>query len=89
MQNPTPLRGKTLLTLLLLTGLGAIVFAAWCLDRDSVRQELGLGEAGFSDSLAPDACARIRDLWGPVAADPEPLRDRLVQAVAALLDAAS
>jgi NSS family neurotransmitter:Na+ symporter len=31
-----------------LTGLGAIVFAAWCLDRDSVRKELGLGELGFS-----------------------------------------
>lgn len=31
-----------------LTGLGAILFAAWCLDRDSVRKELGLGELGFS-----------------------------------------
>ncbi|MFU2486109.1 sodium-dependent transporter [Thauera sp. WH-1] len=31
-----------------LTGLGAILFAAWCLDRDSVRKELGLGEFGFS-----------------------------------------
>lgn len=54
---------------------------------DMIALLRGLGEAGFSDSLAPDACARIRDLWGPVAADPEPLRDRLVQAVAALLDA--
>lgn len=34
--------------LLPLTGLGAIVFAAWCLDQDSVRRELGLGETGFS-----------------------------------------
>ena len=25
-----------------LTGLGAIIFVAWCLDRDSVNQELGL-----------------------------------------------
>lgn len=33
--------------LLPLTGLGAIVFAAWCLDQDSVRRELGLGETGF------------------------------------------
>ena len=32
--------------LLPLTGLGAIVFVAWCLDRESVRKELGLGEAG-------------------------------------------
>ena len=31
-----------------LTGLGAILFAAWCLDRDGVRKELGLGELGFS-----------------------------------------
>jgi NSS family neurotransmitter:Na+ symporter len=30
-----------------LTGLGAILFAAWCLDRDSVRKELGLGETSF------------------------------------------
>ncbi len=29
-----------------LTGLGAIVFAAWCLDRDSVHRELGLSGAG-------------------------------------------
>ncbi len=29
--------------LLPLTGLGAIVFVAWCLDSDSVRKELGLG----------------------------------------------
>lgn len=34
--------------LLPLTGLGAIVFAAWCLDQDSVRRELGLGETAFS-----------------------------------------
>jgi NSS family neurotransmitter:Na+ symporter len=33
--------------LLPLTGLGAIVFVAWCLDRETVRKELGLGEAGF------------------------------------------
>jgi len=33
--------------LLPLTGLGAIVFVAWCLDRNTVRKELGLGEAGF------------------------------------------
>jgi len=32
--------------LLPLTGLGAIVFAAWCLDRESVRKELGLGDTG-------------------------------------------
>lgn len=32
--------------LLPLTGLGAIVFVAWCLDRDSVRAELRLGGAG-------------------------------------------
>lgn len=32
--------------LLPLTGLGAIVFVAWCLDRDSVRAELRLGSAG-------------------------------------------
>ncbi|MCP5309994.1 sodium-dependent transporter [Cognatazoarcus halotolerans] len=32
--------------LLPLTGLGAIVFVAWCLDRESVRKELGLGETG-------------------------------------------
>jgi NSS family neurotransmitter:Na+ symporter len=29
-----------------LTGLGAIVFAAWCLDRDSVHRELGLSGTG-------------------------------------------
>ncbi|HRP95808.1 MAG TPA: sodium-dependent transporter [Rhodocyclaceae bacterium] len=34
--------------LLPLTGLGAIVFAAWCLDRESVRRELGLGEAAHT-----------------------------------------
>lgn len=34
--------------LLPLTGLGGIVFAAWCLDQDSVRRELGLGATGFS-----------------------------------------
>ncbi|MFN3983914.1 MAG: sodium-dependent transporter [Rhodocyclaceae bacterium] len=33
--------------LLPLTGLGVIVFTAWCLDRESVRQELGLGQRGF------------------------------------------
>lgn len=47
----------------------------------------GLGEAGLSDHLAPEACDRIRALWGPVVADPAPLRDRLMQAVAALLNA--
>lgn len=31
-----------------LTGLGAIVFVAWCLERNSVRQELGMSEATFS-----------------------------------------
>ncbi len=34
--------------LLPLTGLGVILFAAWCLDKDSVRKELGLGETGFT-----------------------------------------
>ncbi len=34
--------------LLPLTGLGVILFAAWCLDKDSVRKELGLGATGFS-----------------------------------------
>ncbi|GHB00695.1 transporter [Modicisalibacter luteus] len=29
-----------------LTGLGAIVFTAWCLDRDSVHRELGLSGTG-------------------------------------------
>uniref|UniRef100_A0ABX1PFC8 Transporter n=2 Tax=Aromatoleum anaerobium TaxID=182180 RepID=A0ABX1PFC8_9RHOO len=29
-------------------GLGAIVFVAWFLDREGVRQDLGLGRAGFS-----------------------------------------
>jgi NSS family neurotransmitter:Na+ symporter len=33
--------------LLPLTGLGAIVFVAWCLERNSVRNELGLGALGF------------------------------------------
>lgn len=33
--------------LLPLTGLGAIVFVAWCLDRESVRKELRLGTSGF------------------------------------------
>ncbi|TVT57199.1 MAG: sodium-dependent transporter [Azoarcus sp. PHD] len=33
--------------LLPLTGLGAIVFAAWYLDRDSVRKELGLSAGAF------------------------------------------
>ena len=33
--------------LLPLCGLGAIVFVAWRLDRDSVRKDLGLGETGF------------------------------------------
>ncbi|WP_043531208.1 sodium-dependent transporter [Litchfieldella xinjiangensis] len=32
--------------LLPLTGLGAIVFVAWCLDRASVQRELGLGSTG-------------------------------------------
>ncbi|APE30850.1 sodium-dependent transporter [Halomonas aestuarii] len=32
--------------LLPLTGLMAIIFVAWVLDRDSVRRELGLGETG-------------------------------------------
>lgn len=30
-----------------LCGLGAIVFVAWRLDRESVRKDLGLGEGGF------------------------------------------
>ncbi|MBR0568403.1 sodium-dependent transporter [Azoarcus sp. L1K30] len=34
--------------LLPLTGLGAIVFAAWFIDRDSVRKELGLSAGAFS-----------------------------------------
>lgn len=34
--------------LLPLTGLGAIVFAAWFLDRDGVRKELGLSAGAFS-----------------------------------------
>lgn len=34
--------------LLPLTGLGVIVFAAWCLDKESVRRELGLGAITFS-----------------------------------------
>jgi NSS family neurotransmitter:Na+ symporter len=34
--------------LLPLTGLGSIVFAAWCLDRKSVEQELGLSAAGVT-----------------------------------------
>jgi ATP-dependent exoDNAse (exonuclease V) beta subunit len=54
---------------------------------DMIALLRGLGEAGLADRLAPDACTRIRDLWGPAAADPAPLRDRLAQAVAALLDA--
>lgn len=33
--------------LLPLTGFGAVLFAAWCLDRDSVRAELGLGQISF------------------------------------------
>lgn len=33
--------------LLPLTGLGAIVFMAWCLERQSVRKELGLSPARF------------------------------------------
>ena len=33
--------------LLPLCGLGAIVFVAWRLDRDSVRKDLGLGATGF------------------------------------------
>lgn len=34
--------------LLPLTGLGSIVFAAWCLDKESVRQELGFDVYDFS-----------------------------------------
>ncbi len=34
--------------LLPLTGLGAIVFVAWCLDSDSVRKELGLGSGAHA-----------------------------------------
>ena len=34
--------------LLPLTGLGVIVFTAWCLDQRSVRTELALGDSGFS-----------------------------------------
>ncbi|WNK20393.1 sodium-dependent transporter [Halomonas piscis] len=34
--------------LLPLTGLGSIVFAAWCLDKESVRQELGFDIYDFS-----------------------------------------
>ena len=30
-----------------LAGLGAIVFAAWKLDQQGVKAELGLGDAGF------------------------------------------
>ena len=52
---------------------------------DMIALLRGLGETGLSARLAPEACARIRSVWGPVAADPAPIRDRLVQAVAALL----
>ena len=34
--------------LLPLTALGAIVFVGWCLNRDSVREELGLSSGGFA-----------------------------------------
>jgi neurotransmitter:Na+ symporter, NSS family len=34
--------------LLPLTGLGAIVFAAWCLDQESVRRELKLSDGGYA-----------------------------------------
>ncbi len=52
---------------------------------DMIALLRGLGEAGLSARLAPDACDRVRDLWGPVVADPVPLRDRLTRAVAELL----
>jgi ATP-dependent exoDNAse (exonuclease V) beta subunit len=45
----------------------------------------GLGPAGLSPQLAPDACARIDRIWGHVMADPAPAEARLLQAVAALL----
>lgn len=54
---------------------------------DMIALLRGLGAAGLSGHLAPEGCARIHALWGPVAEDPAPLRDRLVQAVAALLAA--
>ena len=34
--------------LLPLTGLGAVLFVAWCLGRDGVQRELRLGDTGFS-----------------------------------------
>jgi len=34
--------------LLPLTALGAVLFVGWCLDRDSVREELNLGSGGFA-----------------------------------------
>lgn len=34
--------------LLPLTGLGVIIFTAWCLDQKGVRTELGLGDTGFT-----------------------------------------
>ncbi len=34
--------------LLPLTALGAVLFVGWCLDRQSVRDELGLGNGGFA-----------------------------------------
>ena len=54
---------------------------------DMIALLRGLGEAGLSVQLASEGCARIRGLWGPVAADPAPIRDRLSQTVAKLLAA--
>lgn len=47
----------------------------------------GLGDSGAAPRLAHDAVARIRRLYGPVAADGGPLEERLRAAVAALLSA--
>ncbi len=54
---------------------------------DMIALLRGLGPAGLSARLAPEACARIDHLWGPVMADPEPSHKRLVDGVVALLTA--
>lgn len=47
----------------------------------------GLGEAGLSAELAESAVADLRHRYGSVAADPAPLKVRLLEAVSALLTA--
>jgi ATP-dependent exoDNAse (exonuclease V) beta subunit len=47
----------------------------------------GLGDSGTAPRLIEAAIARLRGLYGPVAADPVPLETTLRQAVAALLSA--